>query len=507
MLRGVNGQSRAKTEGERAKTSEISVSKSIEQESTGARANLEESNNSNAEVSNANSPSSSRASFTRRLSQPKVVEAQLERKFEPAFVGLVGLIENIIKRAAPFIGVALFVFGLRLSIKELRGNVTWATLASTSVVWVFLYWVFTTKKQSRLATYAEYRFQRWRGLALVGMILLPVFIASGFAIAEYLGRSYTDKFTVLVANFDGFDQKFAVTSKIIDRMRRATAEFPEVEVKTLNAVIPEQEGTETARKLGDEHNANLVIWGFYDENLNGTVHIDVVRPPNTLSLSNNALSFNATVAEQAGVSAKELLSGDLNHLALMLAAYARYELKDYDGAILRSSKAMEQPVSPQTSEIQSNILFLWGTASLFKKDFSSAIKNYEQLIKLKPNYTEAYYNLGLAYFNNEDYDRAIESLDQAIKLRPDYVEAYYQRGVNNFIKDKYDLAIADYNQVIALKPTYGPAYYNRGLVYERKGNIANAVTNYRRCSDIAKDTVIGKRAEDALQRLGLSPYK
>ncbi len=40
----------------------------------------------------------------------------------------------------------------------------------------------------------------------------------------------------------------------------------------------------------------------------------------------------------------------------------------------------------------------------------------------------AYYNRGIAYKNLKDYRRAIEDYDQALRLDPDYVKAYNNRG-------------------------------------------------------------------------------
>ena len=40
-----------------------------------------------------------------------------------------------------------------------------------------------------------------------------------------------------------------------------------------------------------------------------------------------------------------------------------------------------------------------------------------------------YYNYAIAKIESGDYQGAIADFDQAIKLKPDYVEAYYNRGI------------------------------------------------------------------------------
>ena len=47
-----------------------------------------------------------------------------------------------------------------------------------------------------------------------------------------------------------------------------------------------------------------------------------------------------------------------------------------------------------------------------------AIEDYDQAIRLNPNFAEAFYNRGVAYDGKGQPDRAIEDYDQAIRLNP-----------------------------------------------------------------------------------------
>ena len=79
---------------------------------------------------------------------------------------------------------------------------------------------------------------------------------------------------------------------------------------------------------------------------------------------------------------------------------------------------------------------------------------YNQAIKLKPDFAEAYNNKGSIYKDLKRYDEALFNSDQAIKLKPDFPEAYYNKG--NIFKDLkiYDEALFNYEQAIKLKPDY-----------------------------------------------------
>ncbi len=88
---------------------------------------------------------------------------------------------------------------------------------------------------------------------------------------------------------------------------------------------------------------------------------------------------------------------------------------------------------------------------------------------------DAYYNRGRSYYNKKDYDRAIAEYNQALRLDPNYVYAYNNRGLVYYNLKDYDRAIADYNQALKLDPHYTAAYNNRELAYKDKKDYAQAL--------------------------------
>ena len=55
---------------------------------------------------------------------------------------------------------------------------------------------------------------------------------------------------------------------------------------------------------------------------------------------------------------------------------------------------------------------------------------------------------GSAYANKGQYDRAIADFDEAIKLDPEYALSFYNRGCAYAMKGQHDRAIADYDEAI-----------------------------------------------------------
>ena len=70
------------------------------------------------------------------------------------------------------------------------------------------------------------------------------------------------------------------------------------------------------------------------------------------------------------------------------------------------------------------------------KDFQATANLLTDAINLNPNFTEAYYNRGLAYANLQNYEQALADFSKAVELNPSLAEAYYYRGniYNDFLE-------------------------------------------------------------------------
>ena len=69
-----------------------------------------------------------------------------------------------------------------------------------------------------------------------------------------------------------------------------------------------------------------------------------------------------------------------------------------------------------------------------KGDLEVAIQSYKQALKIKPDYVQAYNNIGIALKDKGDLEAAIESYKQALKIKPDYAEVY--RNLSNIHRYK-----------------------------------------------------------------------
>ena len=91
-------------------------------------------------------------------------------------------------------------------------------------------------------------------------------------------------------------------------------------------------------------------------------------------------------------------------------------------------------------------------------------KMFETATKIKPDYAEAHFNLGVVLKANDKIDEAIESYKKAIYLVPNYPAAHNNLG--NIYKDLNQLnkALKSYERALEVKPDYFEAHHNLSLV-------------------------------------------
>jgi tetratricopeptide (TPR) repeat protein len=69
--------------------------------------------------------------------------------------------------------------------------------------------------------------------------------------------------------------------------------------------------------------------------------------------------------------------------------------------------------------------------SLQNGDSETAICRLKSSLDLDSNMYETHYNLAVAYISAKKYDEAVQSLETVLKLKPDFSDAYYSLGVAN----------------------------------------------------------------------------
>ena len=111
---------------------------------------------------------------------------------------------------------------------------------------------------------------------------------------------------------------------------------------------------------------------------------------------------------------------------------------------------------------------------------NEAIEAYKKCISLKPNFSDAHFNMGIALNNYGKSNEAIEAFNKAISYNPNHAEAYNNLGNVHLYQDALDEAINAYKKAILLKPNYAEAYDNMGVALKNQGNFKEAIKSHKK---------------------------
>ena len=140
-------------------------------------------------------------------------------------------------------------------------------------------------------------------------------------------------------------------------------------------------------------------------------------------------------------------------------------------------------IKPDYADAYNNM----GNALKEQGKLEEAIEAYNKALAIKPDYAEAYNNMGNALKEQGKLEEAIEAYNKALAIKPDYAEAYNNMG--NALKEqgKLEEAIEAYNKALAIKPDYAEAYNNMGNALQEQGKLEEAIEAYNKALAIKPD--------------------
>ncbi len=145
----------------------------------------------------------------------------------------------------------------------------------------------------------------------------------------------------------------------------------------------------------------------------------------------------------------------------------------------QSSRNIEMLATPPPQSAENPVHFFTVAATLQSQNRNDeCIAAYEQAVRVKPDYTEAWVNLGVAWKNKGNNERAIFCYRKVLQFKPDFAEIYYNLG--NSLRDKPFEAIANYQKAIQYKPDMVGAYINLGLCYHEMARSEEAIACYEK---------------------------
>jgi tetratricopeptide (TPR) repeat protein len=110
-------------------------------------------------------------------------------------------------------------------------------------------------------------------------------------------------------------------------------------------------------------------------------------------------------------------------------------------------------------------------------------------------------NLGIAYLDQLQYSDAVRAFSDVVKLRPDYPDAYTNVALTEIQWEKYDSARASIQRALALSPDNARALYYLALLQRRAGDYDAEIANLKKVAEQFP------QSRDARRDLGLAYYR
>ncbi len=183
-----------------------------------------------------------------------------------------------------------------------------------------------------------------------------------------------------------------------------------------------------------------------------------------------SVAFNLLASVEHYAEAHNILGFDLALSGRVQEAIAQYE------------QALR--IKPDYAAAQYNL----GNALLRIGKLHDAIEHYEQAARLQPSVAVVHYNLGNALSQARQDEEAITQYEQALRIKPDYAEAHYNLGNALLQVDKRLEAIGHYEQAVQINPDYAEAYNNLGYALLQAGKAEEAIQQLREALRLRPNT-------------------
>ena len=105
------------------------------------------------------------------------------------------------------------------------------------------------------------------------------------------------------------------------------------------------------------------------------------------------------------------------------------------GNLEEAKKKLKYVLNAQTKNLAA--LEILGIIYANSGNLQQALKHFEEITKLKPDYAEAWSNSGNALQELKQYDQALASCDKAINLKNDYADAYWNKSLAQLLTSDF----------------------------------------------------------------------
>lgn len=111
--------------------------------------------------------------------------------------------------------------------------------------------------------------------------------------------------------------------------------------------------------------------------------------------------------------------------------------------------------------------------------YEEALDPYRRAIRLDPNHARMHRNIGDILARLKRYDEALTAYDEAIRLEPQNTRLYNDKGKSLYGLGLYAEALAAFESATKLDPRFTDAYNNKGSALSRLNRYSEALVAYQ----------------------------
>ena len=161
----------------------------------------------------------------------------------------------------------------------------------------------------------------------------------------------------------------------------------------------------------------------------------------------------------------------------------------YDAAIASFESAIR--ISPWLSAAYWGRDFAWekrayellnkGTKAASERKYDEAVRFYSEGLDSHPglrNRAVLLCDRGTTLGHLKRREESARDYDEAIRLDPNFLQAYFNRAINHRECGRMSQAVGDLNEALRLNPKFAPAYVNRGAIYYRQKQFDRAQADW-----------------------------
>ena len=125
-----------------------------------------------------------------------------------------------------------------------------------------------------------------------------------------------------------------------------------------------------------------------------------------------------------------------------------------------------------------------------RDDYLHAIAAYEEVLRMRSSYVDAYKNLAIVYVKNQEPKKAVETARRALDYVQDDYTVYYIAGTACMALKSFQEAVEFFEKALELNPEHSQLYNNLGTCYVTVGNLDKAYENFIKASSIDSENSI-----------------